>query len=107
MTGASDPIILFLPRDYRPSRTIAATFSPIMMVGKLVLAHGTLGMIEASATRRPATPSTGAAPPPRGGPSLWAPGPAQRGPPALPAGLIPPQHRGCASPRAPQPRLER
>ena len=41
---------------YRSFSTIAATFSPIMMVGRLVLAQGTLGMIEASATRRPSTP---------------------------------------------------
>jgi hypothetical protein len=41
---------------YDPFSTVAATFSPIMMVGKLVLAQGTLGMIEASATRRPTTP---------------------------------------------------
>jgi hypothetical protein len=45
-----------LSTTYRSFSTIAATFSPIMMVGKLVLAQGTLGMIEASATRRPCTP---------------------------------------------------
>ena len=36
----------------------AATFSPIMMVGMLVLAQGTAGMIEASATRTPSIPWT-------------------------------------------------
>lgn len=41
---------------YNSARTVAAIFSPIMMVGMLVLAHGTDGMIEASATRRPVTP---------------------------------------------------
>jgi hypothetical protein len=35
---------------------VPATFSPTMMVGKLVLAHGTAGMIDASATRNPSTP---------------------------------------------------
>jgi len=36
--------------------TASAIFSPTMMLGMLVLARGTIGMIEASATRRPPTP---------------------------------------------------
>src|SRR5688572_14495094 len=38
--------------------TISAHFSPIMMVGALVLPLVSVGMIEASATRRPAMPWT-------------------------------------------------
>ena len=37
---------------------MAAHFSPIMIEGALVLPPGTCGMIEASATRRPAMPWT-------------------------------------------------
>ena len=44
------------PAAYRPDRMKSAIFSPTMMVGMLVLAQGTVGMIEASQTRRPATP---------------------------------------------------
>ena len=38
--------------------TISAHFSPIMMVGALVLPLVSVGMMEASATRRPAMPWT-------------------------------------------------
>ena len=39
-------------------RIVAAIFSPTIIVGRLVLAHGTIGMIEASQTRNPPTPYT-------------------------------------------------
>src|SRR6185312_4977695 len=37
---------------------VLAIFSAVMKVGKLVLAQGTIGKIEASTTRRPCTPLT-------------------------------------------------
>ena len=40
------------------SRAIRAAFSPIMIEGALVLPDVKVGMIEASATRRPAIPWT-------------------------------------------------
>src|SRR5262249_28166650 len=41
-----------------PASTRSAAFSPIMMQGALVLALTSVGMIEASATRKPASPCT-------------------------------------------------
>ena len=41
-----------------PARIISAAFSPIMMEGALVLPEVSVGMIEASATRRPSMPWT-------------------------------------------------
>ena len=47
-----------LPDRAASSSTIAAHFSPIMMLGALVLPATTCGMMEASATRNPAIPYT-------------------------------------------------
>src|SRR5215813_15038967 len=49
----------FRERRYFPSCKIAsAIFSAVISVGKLVLAQGTTGKIEASTTRKPSTPRT-------------------------------------------------
>ena len=46
------------PPNHAPARIISAAFSPIMMEGALVLPEVRVGMIEASATRRPSMPWT-------------------------------------------------
>ena len=55
-------ILTDVPRRIAPQlwsrRIMSAAFSPIMMVGALVLPEGMWGMIEASATRKPAMPWT-------------------------------------------------
>src|SRR5581483_2534567 len=49
---------LAAPYHAAAARTMAAHFSPIMMQGALVLPLVKVGMIDASATRRPAMPCT-------------------------------------------------
>ena len=56
LPDAEDRALAAVQLDRRAARMKSATRSAIMMAGKLVLALGTLGMTEASATRRPATP---------------------------------------------------
>ena len=46
------------PLTAASSSTMRAAFSPIMIAGALVLPEVSVGMIEASATRRPAIPRT-------------------------------------------------
>ena len=59
-SGAARLARVGVPRyaAFASSRIIAAAFSPIMMLGALVLPATTDGMIEASATRRPPIPCT-------------------------------------------------
>jgi len=47
-----------MERRLAPFSTMFAAFSPIMIDGELVLPDVNVGMIEASATRRPAMPWT-------------------------------------------------
>ncbi len=51
-------VVVMLLAHALSSRMRAAIRSPTIMVGRLVLAQGTLGKIEASQTRNPSTPIT-------------------------------------------------
>lgn len=56
--GRAAPIYPTAPRTLAASRTIAAPFSAIMIVGAFVLVEVTAGMTEASMTRNPSNPCT-------------------------------------------------